>query len=237
MSAAEHGMDPVLRRLPGAAWRSLPALAVAGVVAVGAWWVAGWMLGVDSPVVSIAAGLVCGAMAAVAVDAVEREVFDLGRGGSRRWRSAALAMAVGAVAGGLAAWSTFAAVVAEAAASALLQVTAVASAVAVAAVIIVAAVALPVVAARPDATARAVLIAGVVAVVRRPLPSVAAVLCSAAIAWLGLTWFAGLLVFVVPVFATLAVAAAWSSAAPLGVALPPLSPLARRSVAPDLGAA
>lgn len=237
MNEATHfDGQPVLRRLPAAAWRALPTLASTGVASVGLWWLIAGALGPASPAFVPAALVIATPGAALAIDAVQREVFDDGSGHRRRWRPVWLASLCAAATGAFAAWSTIAGAVAVAAESALFQVTAVTAAIAAAVVTIIAAVAIPVATARKDASARAVLIAATIAGVRRPFPPIAAVAASAAIGWLGLTWFAGLLVFVVPVFAVVAVAAAWSSAPPIGVALPPLSPLVRRTVASTSGA-
>ncbi|MGB4134998.1 MAG: hypothetical protein WA971_00430, partial [Microbacterium sp.] len=61
----------------------------------------------------------------------------------------------------------------------------------------------------------------------RPLGAIAALACTAAVVWLGLTWFAGLLVLAGPVLIVLMVGAAWTALAASGVAVPAL---ARRRV-------
>ena len=255
MSDSPAGGNAVLRRLAGASWRALPTLALVGVGAVCAWWLVAWLLGPGSPAFALAASVIAMPAIAAAIDAVQRGIFDsvAERCGRGRWRHLTFAAAGGVVVGAFGALSVVSAAVATsaasaplqigavaatfAAASAPLQIGAVAATFAAASALAILAIAIPIVAARHDASVHAVLIASTVAAVRRPLLPFAVLLSSSAVAWLGLTWFSGLLVFVLPLFAVVSVAAAWSSVSPIGVALPPLTPLVRRRVVPNSGAA
>lgn len=239
MSDSPAGGNAVLRRLAGASWRALPTLALVGVGAVCAWWLVAWLLGPGSPAFALAASVIAMPAIAAAIDAVQRGIFDsvAERCGRGRWRHLTFAAAGGVVVGAFGALSVVSAAVATSAASAPLQIGAVAATFAAASALAILAIAIPIAAARHDASVRAVLIASTVAAVRRPLLPFAVLLSSSAVAWLGLTWFSGLLVFVLPLFAVVSVAAAWSSVSPIGVALPPLTPLVRRRVVPNSGAA
>ncbi|WP_022889515.1 hypothetical protein [Agromyces italicus] len=226
-------VDPVLRRLPSAAWHTLPALAILGVVNVAAYVGAGWLLGPGSPLTWIAVGVVVAPPLAWAIDRLQGELFELDDRrpglGSRlavAW-TCTLALCV------LAAWSSFVAAVADASGSPFFQVLAVAGTVLVAVAALVAAVAVPLGSTRADVRVRTIVLVAFLAAVRRPLGPIAAVAATAAVVWLGLTWFTGLLALAASVFAVLAVACAWPTLTAFGVALPPLAPLrSRRSGAP-----
>ncbi|MCD2443607.1 hypothetical protein LQ757_15110 [Agromyces sp. SYSU K20354] len=225
-------VDPVLRRLPGAAWRSLPALAVLGVAVVAAYVGAGWLLGPSSPLAWVAVGIVAAPAVAWAVDRMQGELFELDDrrpGVGRRlvvvW-TCTLAPCL------LAAWSSFVAAIADSSGSPYFQVLAVAGTVLVVVVALVAVVAIPVGTMRGDVRVRTIVVMSFLATIRRPLGPLAAIVVTVAVVWLGLTWFTGLLALAAPVFAVLAVAAAWPTVTAFGVALPSLTPQRRSTVVP-----
>lgn len=225
--------DLVLLRLPGAAWRALPVLAVCGVGTAGvttlAVWVTAWM-----PVLAMSlAAVLVSPLFAWAVDAVHRQLFAERTHVPRGRR--ALAAGIGCVVPAMfATWSTLAAGLAEATQSSPLQVLAVAALVAAAVCAAVAVVAIPLADVRDDAALRSIVAISFVAVARRPLGAIAALGCAAAVVWLGLTWFAGLLVLAAPVLIVLMVGAAWTTAVAAGVDLPML-PLIRPRHRPTNG--
>ncbi|MDF0513712.1 hypothetical protein PX701_08765 [Agromyces sp. H3Y2-19a] len=239
MTAVEPGaaVDPVLRRLPAAAWRSLPALAVLGVAVVAVYAAAGRVLGPASPITWIVVAALAAPGLLWAVDRLGAELFELG-GERPGFGRRLLVVAVFAVAPCmLAAWSALVAVVAEASGSVAFQVLAVAGTALAVVAALVAAVAIPVGVVRADVRLRSIVAMAFIAVVRRPLGPVSAVVAAAAVVWLGLTWLTVLLAIAAPVFVVLAVGCAWPTAAAVGVALPPLVPLRRSPITVTQGEA
>jgi hypothetical protein len=227
VTALAHAGDAVLLRLPGAAWRALPWLAVCGagtsLAVVVAFWSTAWMPVLTWPV----GALLASPFVAWAVDAVHRQLFDEQTAAPRRRRL--LAAAIGCVApAALAAWSSLVAGLADASSAWPLQVLAVAAVVAAAVCAAVGVVAVPLAAIRGDAALRSIAALSFVAVVRRPLGALAALASAAAVVWLGLSWFAGLLVLAGPVLVVLMVGAAWTTALSVGVHLPDLAVLRPR---------
>ncbi|MFE6734763.1 hypothetical protein [Microbacterium sp. NPDC057741] len=228
MIAPARTGDAVLLRLPGAAWRALPWLAACGagitLAVVVALWITAW-----TPVLAPPVGaLLASPFLAWAVDAVHRQLFDEQTAVSHRRRL--LAAAIGCVApAALAAWSTIVAGLADTSMAWPLQVLAVAAVVAAAVCAAVGVVAVPLAAIRADAALRSVAALSFIAVVRRPLGALAALACTAAVVWLGLSWFAGLLVLAGPVLVVLMVGAAWTTVVSAGVDLPALAVLRPRT--------
>lgn len=219
---APAAVDPVLLRLPAAAWRALAPLGVTGAAALAAWAFGGALLGPASPLVPLLVVAACAVPAAWALGALHDRIFDHA---AVRLRRRVLAVAVGAGAPAvLLAWSQVTSAIAASAAVPLFAVLAFAALLLSAAVALVAVVAEPVAALRDDVGLRTVAVVCAVAAVRRPLGPLAALAVSAAVAWLGLTWFGGLLLLAAPLLVLLSVAAAWPVAAASGVALPPLVP-------------
>lgn len=222
MSRTLTGEHPeMMIGLARASWRALPALGFAGVSALAVWWVACWLFGVGSPFSLVAVGLGTAPLVVLAVDAVHAQFFDLdnSRPANKR-RLLVVSIGLGAPAI-TAAWSVFAAAVATAARSPLLQISSVAASLAFVVFLAIGAVAVPLGLARGDSSIRAVFVAAALAAMRRPLPPIAAVLTATAVGWIGMTWFGGLLVFVLPIFVIVAVAASWSVVPCVGVRLPP----------------
>lgn len=218
-------IDPVLLRLPGAAWRALAPLGVTGVTGLAAWAFATALLGPGSPLVPV---LVVGASAfpaAWALGSMHDRIFD--RPPARYGRRLTLMLLGAGMPAVAVAWSMLTAAVAEAAAVPLFPVLAVAATLVAVLCAIVAVVAVPVGAMRDDVSLRTLVTVSAVAALRRPAGPLAALAASSALTWLGLTWFGGLLLFVAPVLMVLAVAAAWPAATASGVALPPLPPARR----------
>jgi len=225
--------DEVLRRLPFAAWRALPVLALTGVGAVLLGVGVMWALGPASAWVPAAVGLLAAPLLMWAVQAVHSELFadPLARG----WRRGVLvAAAATATPGLLASASLLAAAVAEATHAPLFQVVAVAGSLATAVVAAIAVVALPLGLVRGEVRLGSVVVVAVLATVRRPLAAIATLAAASAVTWLGVTWFAGVLVAAVPALAVLAVATSWTTVVPFGVELPELTPVrTRRRPAPQ----
>ncbi|MBS0023749.1 hypothetical protein [Microbacterium paraoxydans] len=215
-------VDPVLRRLPAAAWRALAPLAVTGATGLAAWAFGAALLGPGSPAVPVLVVAACATPAAWALGALHDGLFDHA---AVRLRRRVLTVAVGAGAPALLlAWAQLIGVVAGVAEVPLFPVLALAAVLGAAALSVVAVVAVPVAALRDDVSLRTVAVVCAVAALRRPLAPVAALAVPIAVAWLGLTWFGGLLLLVAPLLVLLSVAAAWPVAAESGVALPPLTP-------------
>ncbi|WP_157001036.1 hypothetical protein [Agromyces laixinhei] len=217
-------IDPVLQRLPAAAWRASPALAVSGVVPLLVFVLVGWLLGPGSPSVWILVGLLSAPVVVWAMGRLQGELFELGDQRPDLMRRLVVAEVFIGAPCLLAAWSTFAAAVAASAGSVLFEVLAVAGTVLTVVSVLIAVVALPIGTARADVTVRTIALASFLAGARRPLGPIAAVAMAVAIGWLGLTWFTGLLVFVVPVAVVFAVGGAWPTATAFGISLPPLAP-------------
>jgi len=216
--------DPVLRRLPAATWRSSPALVVAGAFPLLVYVLVGWVFGPGAPTVWVLVGLVSAPVVLWAMDRLQGELFDLDGvrpGLMRRLVVAEVFIAAPLL---LAAWSTFASTVATSSGSVIFQVLAVAGTALTMVSVLVAVVAVPIGTVRADVTVRTITIASFLAAARRPLGPIAATATAVAIGWLGLTWFTGLLVFVVPVLVVFAVGCAWPTATAFGVALPHLAP-------------
>jgi len=218
-------MDPVLRRLPAATWRALPALAVLGLTTLLAFVGSALTLGLAAPWTPAVVGVVSAPVALWALDSLQGEIFDQAPESGGWLRRLLLVEVLIAVPTALAAWSGFVAEIAETAGSIFFQILAVAAAFASLATALLAVVAIPLANIRRDVGVRAVLIASIIAIGRRPLASTAALLTGAALTWLALTSFTGLFLFVAPLLVILAVAAAWSTVARVGVTLPPLAPL------------
>ncbi|MEI3844637.1 MULTISPECIES: hypothetical protein [unclassified Microbacterium] len=218
--------DTLLRSLGRAAWRALPVLAACGTAAAGLAALAFW-IGLRMPgFVPLIAVVLVAPLLAVSIDAVQRHLFEEPTAVHRARR--VLVPAIGcAVPAAFAVGSTVLGVLADSNGSWPLQVLAVAAVGAAVVAALVAVVALPVAAWRADVSVRSVVVFSLVAVVRRPLGAVAALLAAAAVVWLGLTWFAGLLILVVPVLTVLMVGAAWPTASASGVRLPALVPVGR----------
>ena len=218
-------VDPVLRRLPGAAWRALAPLAVAGVIGLAGWVFGSALFGPGSPVVPPLVAAACALPTAWALGALHDGLFDRA---AVRLRRRVLAVAVGAGAPALLlAWAQLTSAVAASADVPLFPVLALAAVLLAAMFSLIAVVAVPVAALRDDVSLRTVAVVCAVAALRRPLAPLAALAASGAVGWLGLSWFGGLLLLVAPLLVLLAVAAAWPAAAAVGVALPPLAPVRR----------
>lgn len=214
--------DPVLARMRLASWRSLPALAALGLASLVGWYVFAALLG---PARALAPVLVAVCTAPVlqwAIESIHSEVFAAIPAGGRYGRKLRRTLAVTGILAALAASTTINAdLTAQSGQVYLVFVTVVALTVTVLAAL-VASVALPLALARPEVSLRAVAVASLLTVVRRPWGPAVAVLVPAALGWLGVTWFLGLLVFVAPAYAVLAVAGAWTSVGAIGVRLPEL---------------
>ncbi|MBM7832142.1 small-conductance mechanosensitive channel [Agromyces cerinus] len=224
MRAEPSPADPVLQRLPAATWRSSPALVVAGVVPLLAYVLAGWVLGPAAPAAWVLVGLLSAPAVLWAVDRLHGELFDLEDtrpGLTRRLVVVGVFISIPCL---LAAWSTFAAAVAASSGSVFFQVLAVAGTALTVVSVLIAVVAVPIGTVRADVTVRTIALASFLAGARRPLGPIAAVATAAAVAWLGFTWFGGLLVFVVPVLVVFAIGGAWPTATAFGISLPPLAP-------------
>lgn len=223
--------DPVLLRLPGAAWRALPSLVTLGLVVFGAWILAVSFfgpVGVLTPV-SVAAAAVL--PTSWTLGSVQREIFDDPTVWPRRTLLVVLALMVPAFVAG---WSIFTASVAAVSSSGFFAGLAVACALAALVVALIAVVAVPIGAMRSDVGISSVIRVAAVAAVRRPLASLTALVVPTVLTWAGLAWFNGLLLLVAPVLILLAVPAAWSTGSALGVTLPRLSPLRRRPTASSI---
>lgn len=220
-------VDPVLLRLPAAAWRALAPLGITGTAALTAGAFAAAWFGPGSPLVPllIAAGTV--APAAWAIGSLLGRLFECPPVSyGRRLRIVAVGVGIPAIA---VAWSMLTAAVAAVAATPFFPVLAVAATLVAVLCAVIAVVAVPVGAMRDDVTLRTVATVSAVAALRRPVGPLAALAATAALAWMGLTWFGGLLLLVAPLLLVLAVAAAWPVATASGVALPPLAPARRPS--------
>lgn len=224
--AARAG-DSILLRLPGAAWRALPLLTLCGAAAAGLVALAAWAGVIAPPLVPVLAAAAASPLIAVGMDAVHRQLFveltPVSR--ARRMLASALACTIPAL---LACWSVVVAGIADAAGSWPLQVLAVAAVAAAVICAAVAVVALPLALWRADASLRSIALLCLLAAIQHPLGSLAALASAAAVVWLGLTWFAGLLILVVPVLVVLSIGASWTTAAAAGVRIPRLSPMRSR---------
>jgi hypothetical protein len=218
-------IDPVLLRLPAAAWRALAPLAVTGTAALAAWAFATAGFGPGSPLVPVLVAVCCAFPAAWAIGSLHDRLFD--RPPVRYGRRLLLTLLGAGIPAIAFAWSFLTAVVAEAATVPLFPVLALAAAIVAVLCAMVAVVAVPIGAMRADVSLRTLVTVSAVAALRRPLGPLAALAASAALAWLGLTWFGGLLLLVAPLLIVLSAAAAWPVATATGVALPPLAPARR----------
>ena len=220
--------DPLLVRLPIAAWRALPALVLGGVGALLAGTGAVWALGPSSPWVPVLAGAAVAPLLAVAVSALQSALFvptEAAPSWRRRILASEAAVVIPALAAGL---GLLAGQVSGETGIPLFSVVGVAGLLAAAVVALVAAVALPVALRRGDVGLRSVVVAAGAAVIRRPLAALAALAATAAVAWLGLSWFAGVLALVLPVLAVLVVPASWTTVRPSGVDVPDTLPREQR---------
>lgn len=222
--AAQRTTDAVLGRLLAAAWPALPALAMAGFVSVAAATVSSWSLGPANPWTPLIAGVLTAPAALWAVDGLHAAAFDVPP--QRTWRRGRLIRAelLVAVVTGLASWSLLAATAAEASRGVLFQVLAVAGVILAVLAALVCSVALPVGALRGEIRLATVVRFALYATLRRPVGPLSALLTGGAVAWLGLTWFSGLLFLAVPVFLLVGVVSAWPTAAASGLVLPDLLP-------------
>lgn len=219
---ARPGIDPVLLRLPAAAWRALAPLGLTGAATLVAWTFGAAWLGTTSPLLPVLVVVAAAAPAAWALGAVHAQLFD--RPPVRYPRRLLLVLLGGGVPVVAASWSMLTAVVADAAGAPFFQVLAVAASLVAVLLAAVAVVAVPVGAMRDDVGLVTLVTVSAVAALRRPAGPLAALAVTAAVVWLGLTWFGGLLLLAAPVLILLSVAAAWPAATASGVALPPLVP-------------
>lgn len=211
--------DPILIRLPRTAWRSLPALAVAGVgialIVAGI----GWLFASVPVLVPLLSVLTAAPVFAWIVDVVHAELFE-----DRVQTTVRRRMLVTAAAGMppaiLGVWSIVLADTANLAESWALQVLAVMAVMVAVVAAAVAIVIVPLASMRADVGLDSIAILALLAVIRRPLAPLAALACAGALTWLGLTWFGGLLVLVAPVLCVLMVAATWSMVPAVGVKVP-----------------
>lgn len=210
-------VDGVLRVLGHATWRSLAPLTVLGVgsllLSAGALWTLGgsvaWSI--------LPIGLLVSPLVLWALDKIHAELFELpDRPGYRvrQWRTSFL---IG-IPAFLSTWVMAVAPIAER--SVWLAFGLIAAVTMLAVVVLITSVALPVAVIRGDVGLAAIVMCAFLALVRRPAAAIAAVIVPAVAAWLGLTWFAGLLIAVLPCFVVLSVAAAWTTVIAFGVSAP-----------------
>jgi len=225
--AARQAGDELLRRLPRAVWRALPALASSGVATLLIGVAVIWALGPASAWTPVAVGVLAAPLAAWAIDAVHGELFAEHRrvAWTRRLIVSELAVGVPTL---LASSSLVASAAAEHAHLVAFQVVAVAGTLAVVVTSAVAVVMLPLGLVRGEVRLRSLVAVCAVATVRRPLAAFSTLAAASVIAWLGSTWFAGILIACAPALGVLAVAAAWATVVPFGVTLPELIPLRTR---------
>lgn len=216
---------PVVLSIARASWRSMPRLVASGIASIMYLWCVAWLISPESPFFFAVGAIGIAPLILLCIDGIQGYLFDseFVRPPLRKRVFSSICVIGGA--GVLAGWSVFSVVIADTAGSAALQITAVASTFAAAMVVLVATIALPLFAIRSDASIRAMCVCAVLTLVRHPLPSLCALLFSAALVWCGLTWFVGLLVLVTPIFAILSVAAACATLPALGVDLPRITPV------------
>lgn len=217
--------DPVLRRMPSAFWRSLPVLLGIGVALLLPTLITGVLFGAASPLVALVVCAFGAPLLLVGVDRLHAELFELTAVRPAWWRRALVAEAIVLPVGVTAALSLIAGVVAEASGVLLFTLAAAAGALASVVLAIIAVVALPLAAARPESSLRAILMVAFYSVVRSPLPAIATVLVGCALVWVGTSGLPGLTAIATGLFAALAVSAAWPTVVRAGVSMPPLAPL------------
>jgi hypothetical protein len=224
-------IDPVLRRMPSALWRSLPVLLVLGCALLVPVVSASVLVGAANPVIPLLACAVGAPLLLAGVDRLHAELFDRVTARPRprrRWRRVLRAEAIVLPVGAAASLSLVASAVAGPSGVVLFGGVAVVSALAAVVLGLIAVVALPLAAARPEARIRSVWLVGFYAAVRRPLPAIATAVCGIALAWLAGSGLPGLAALAPGLVATLAVCAAWPTLVAAGVALPDLAPIRSR---------
>jgi len=221
----ESRTDPVLRRMPSAFWRSLPVLLGIGCALLVPTLVVGVFFGAASPILALVVCVFGAPLLLLGIDRLHTELFELTAERPPWWRRALVAEAIVLPFGVTAALSLIAAVAAEASGAVLFTLAAAAGALATVVLAVVAVVALPLAAARPESSLRAIFMVSFYAVVRSPLPAIATVLVGCALVWIGTSGLPGLTAIAPGLLAALAVSAAWPTVVRAGVAMPPLSPL------------
>jgi len=220
-------VDPVLLRLPAAAWHALASLGATGIAVLLSWALGAASLGPASPLMPLIIVAAGAAPAAWALGALSDRLFDRASVRYRR-RFAAVILGAGAPAV-LLSWTMLVTDIAKTTASPAAAVLALAGVLASVVVALVAVVLVPVAAERGDAGPRTLLIVASVAALRRPFAPLGALAVTGTVAWFGLTWFGGLLLLAPPLLVVLSVAAAWPTASAIGVSLPRLTSVRRPS--------
>lgn len=214
--------DTVLRRLPMAAWRTLPTLFGVGV-AVAVFLVL--VVAIQDPFLMSVGLLVVAPASAVllygAICQLSEQVFDLAGAVPIR-SSVSAAVLIGLIPGALAALTVLSALAASQVSA--FWVVAFAAGLMAALSVLLAMVALPIAAVRREVGVRAVLLVSLYALVRRPLVPLGTAVVLGAAAGASLSWSPALGVLLPGLAVLLSYAAAWTVAIPAGVEAPPFLP-------------
>ncbi|HTN57167.1 MAG TPA: hypothetical protein VL043_02760 [Protaetiibacter sp.] len=214
---ATPSSDTLIRRLGPAAWRALPALGTLGIVSLLVTAAIAWAVGWNLTFAVLPATVLLSPVIMWAIDSLHEHMFDQPQRPRLTVRLVRV-LVLTSLPIALLTWVLIVVPLAEV--SIFFQLALYLGAAAAVATAAIATVAIPLGAVRGDVGLRALIIAAVLAVARRPLGAVAALTSTLAVAWCAGTWFLGLAVFIAPVWVVVSVVGAWTSAAAIGITTP-----------------
>lgn len=214
------GPDQILLRLPGAAWATLPMLAITGAVFLAATLSLAAHGGGAQISMPVVISLLCAPLLGWSFRHLSIEIFEVD-GRAVPIRRALWASLVFVCVPGLFGSMCVAGLIATSAGGAFPYI-AVGGAVIVLVATMTSLVALPLAIMRPETRLYSVLQVAFYAVLRRPIPPFAVVVAIATVAWAAAVWLPGGLLMIPALVVPFAIAASWSVLLPAGVSAPTL---------------
>jgi len=227
--------DNVLRRMPVAAWRTLPVLLACGAGITGVFVVSGVLIGWGNPLVPVLTCVVGAPLVLRGVERVHAELFEQERGTVRRsWGMRTLRVGSLLLPAGLT--SALAMLAGHAAllpGGSLFAAVGVVGVLMAALLAVIAVVAVPLCVVRPEARIGSIVLVAFYASVRRPIAAVAVLASAIALSTAAASGLPALAALTPSLTIVLAIAAAWTTLGPAGVEVPALQKSARLSASPE----